>query len=262
MFNIIVPLDFSEPSLNAARYAANMYHGRSDVKIILYHFYSKGENITTAKELLNAKKDELSLLVNNIETELESGDYFIDCLAEYAHVTDAFMIVMGLNGNSPKLQRFSGTNTLSLSERGVCPILTVPVDAVYTGIANALISSELKGVEDTPSLLAVKRVLCQIKPLPMLHILNVNAEHYISLNENFKTERDKMENLLIDFKPEFYFMRLFDFHESVNEFVKNKDINLIIIAPKYHNFFERLFKTQHTRKLIYQTSVPVLVIHD
>ena len=260
MLNVIVPLDFSQTSLNAAHYAANMYKGKADISIILYHFYQDGEDTVTAKNYLESLKTELSTYVNTIETELESGNNFIDSIAAFAHVKGAFMIVMGLTGKTKTEQRFSGSNTLKLSEKEVCPVLIVPEDAVYKSISNALITSELRSVEDTPTLLTLKRVLHLFKP--SLHVLNINSEHYISVTEDFKKERDKMEELLSEFNPEFYFMRLYDFHESVDVFVKDKNIDLIIIAPRYHNFFERLFKTQHTKKLIYYSNVPVLAVHE
>jgi hypothetical protein len=106
----------------------------------------------------------------------------------------------------------------------------------------------------------VKEFLKDIKPA--VHILNVDSSHYISLTSDFKESRDKMEAMLAEFKPEFYFMRLFDFHESINLFSKDKQIDLIIIAPKQHSFFTRLFKTQHTKTLIYQSTIPVLAIKD
>ena len=37
---VIVPLDFSETSLNAAHYAAEMYKNREDITLVLYHFYT------------------------------------------------------------------------------------------------------------------------------------------------------------------------------------------------------------------------------
>jgi nucleotide-binding universal stress UspA family protein len=260
MLNVIVPLDFSETSFNAAHYAAQMYKGKTDVTIILYHFYSDDEDITMAKNYLKSQKEELSPLVSNIDIELESGDNFIDSLAAFAHVKGAFMIVMGLTGKTPREQRFSGSNTLKLSEKEVCPVLIVPENATYNGINNALITSELKSVEDTPTLLCIKKILQYFKPA--LHILNINSNHYISVTDDVREERNKMESLLADFNPEFYFMRLYDFHESVEVFTRDKNIDLIIIAPRYHNFFERLFKTQHTKKLIYHSQVPVLAVHE
>jgi nucleotide-binding universal stress UspA family protein len=260
MVNVIVPLDFSETSFNAAHYAAGMYKDRADVMLILYHYYESGEDVETARTKLEGLKTELRPLCPHIDIELESGDHFIDSLAAYAHVKGAYMVVMGLTGKTPMAQRFSGTNTLRLAEKEICPVLIIPPDATYHGITNVLIVSEMKYVEEDPVLLAVKRVLKDFKA--SLHILNVNSDHYISLTTGYKEERDKMEALLAEFNPEFYFMRLFDFHESVNLFVEDKGIDMIIIGPKHHSFFERLFKTQHTKTLVYQSKVPVLAVHE
>ena len=260
MINVIIPIDFSETSLNAAHYGAGMYRGRPDVNIILYHFYDKDDDLPVAKNYLESLKAELASYVTKIETITESGDNFIDSLSLFAHVKGAYMIIMGLTGKSLLAQRFSGSNTLKMAEKNVCPVLIIPADATYHDITNVLIASEMKDVEDTPVLLAVKRVLADFKP--NLHVLNVNDSHYIALSEEFKEQRDKMEALLIDFNPEFYFMRLFDFHESINLFVNDKNIDMIIIGPRYHSFFERLFKTQHTKKMIYQSKIPVLAVHE
>jgi nucleotide-binding universal stress UspA family protein len=260
MLTIIVPLDFSQSSFNAALYAANMYKDRADVRLILYHFYQHGEDTANAENFLSSQKAELSSFVNTIETELESGHSFIDSLAAYAHVKGAYMIVMGLTGKTPMAQRFSGTNTLRMTEKEVCPVLIVPEDAVYKSLSNAMITSELKYVEESPTLLSVKRVLQTFRP--SLHILNVNSQHYISLTEDYREETDKMGELLAEFNPEFHFLELYDFHESVDAFTNDNNIDLIIISPKYHVLYERLFKTLHTKKLIYHTRVPVLTVHE
>ena len=257
---VIVPLDFSETSFNAAHYAANMYKNIVDITIVLYHFYSKTEDELIANNYLVSLRTELSVLCNNVETIAESGDDFIESLEAYAHVRAAYMIVMGLTGKSAITQWFSGSNTLKMAEKNVCPVLIVPDDAKYNGTENILIASEMRYVEETPVLLAVKRILEDFKP--NLHILNVDDSHYISLTTSYKVERDKMEELLSEFKPEFYFMRLFDFHESINLFVRDKKVDMIIIGPKYHGFFSKLFKTQHTKKMIYQSKVPVLAVHE
>ncbi len=260
MQHVIVPLDFSQTSLNAAHYAFNMFKNRADVTLILYHFYAEGEDVATEKNYLDSLKKEFAVSSTLTETVLESGDDFIDSLAAFAHIKGAFMIVMGLTGKTPLEQRFSGSNTLSITEKNVCPVLIVPEDAKYNAIKNVLITSEMKYVDETPTLLAVKKVLQEFKP--SLHILNVDESHYVSLTKDFKEERDKMEALLAEFKPEFYFMRLHDFHEAVNMFTQDKNVDIIIIAPKYHSFFEKLFKTQHTKKMIYQSKVPVLAVYE
>lgn len=260
MKTIIVPLDFSETSMNAAHYAAKLYQGKKDITLILYHFYSDPEDASTAENYLNSLKKELSEYLANTETHLESGDNFIESLAAYAFVKRPVIIIMGLTGKTPMAQRFSGTNTLKIAEKNICPVLVIPPGILYKKIENVLITSEMKSVEETPVLLEVKHILTEF--MPSVHVLNVNSSHYISLTTDFKEQRDRMEELLAEFNPEFYFMRLWDFHESINLFVADKNIDMIIIAPKYHNFFELLFKTQHTKTLLYQSKVPVLLIHE
>ncbi|MCY7291025.1 MAG: universal stress protein [Ferruginibacter sp.] len=257
---VIIPLDFSETSFNAANYAANMYKNRDDITLVLYHFYTKSEDATVANNYLVSLKTELSVYCKQIETIAESGNDFIESLESYAHIRAAYIIVMGLTGKSAITQWFSGSNTLKMAEKNVCPVLIIPDNASYNGTNNILIASEMRFVEETPVLIAVKRILKDFNP--NLHILNVDDSHYISLTTSYKMERDKMEELLAEFKPEFYFMRLFDFHESINLFVRDKKIDMIIIGPKYHGFFAKLFKTQHTKKMIYQSKVPVLAVHE
>jgi nucleotide-binding universal stress UspA family protein len=260
MTTVIVPLDFSETSFNAAHYAAAMYKGRADILLVLYHYYADEAEKDTANNYLSSLRDELIAQCPNIDTMLESGDNFIDSLAAYAHVKGAYLVVMGLTGKSALAQRFSGSNTLKMAEKDICPILIIPPNAAFKTISNVLIVSEMKFVEETPVLVAIKRVLQDFKP--SLHVLNVDSSHYISLTKAFKEERDKMEVLLAEFDPEFYFMRLFDFHESVNLFIEDKNIDMLIIGPKHHSFYERLFKTQHTKTMIYQSKVPVLAVHE
>lgn len=260
MTTVIVPLDFSETSFNAAHYAAAMFTDKPATTIVLYHYYSSADEVITATRFLTSLSQELSAAGLKIEIELETGNNFIDRLSAFAHVRRAYMIVMGLTGKTPMAQRFSGSNTLKMAEKNVCPVLIVPQYARYKGLNNVMMASEMKFVDESPVLMAVKNVLKDFKP--SLHILNVDSSHYISLTENFRVERDKMEALLEEFNPEFYFMRLFDFHESINLFSRDKNIDMIIIGPKHHSFFERLFKTQHTKAVIYQSEVPVLAIHE
>jgi len=257
---VIVPVDFSETSFNAAHYAFNMYKNRQGTTLILYHFHTKDSEVEMDRNYLESLKNEFTGHSIQIEILVESGDNFIDSLAAFAHVKTAYMIVMGLIGKTAMEQRFSGSNTLKMAEKNICPVLIVPALAIYKSTNNVLITSEMKFVHETPVLLAVKKILADFKP--SLHILNIDSDYYISLTEEVKAERDKMEALLAEFNPEFHFMRLYDFHEAVNIFTEDYDIDIIIIEPKYHSIFEKLFKTLHTKTLIYQSKVPVLAIHE
>ena len=56
MNTVIVPVDFSESSLHAARYAAQLLAGHYGVNMILYHSYSKTSEAAKATEMLEDVK--------------------------------------------------------------------------------------------------------------------------------------------------------------------------------------------------------------
>ncbi|MBK8609261.1 MAG: universal stress protein [Chitinophagaceae bacterium] len=146
-----------------------------------------------------------------------------------------------------------------MTEQEICPVLIVPEKATFKKIDHALVTSELKFVQENPCLLAIKKILAYFKPT--LHILNVDPKHYIFLAEKYRRKR-KDGRIDGRFQTHFYFMNLFDFNDSVLTFAADKQIDMIIISPKYHDFFGKLFKTQHTKKLLHHSNVPVLAVHE
>ena len=54
MKDVIIPVDFSETSLNAARYAADMLSGKPDTHVILYNMFS--DDKTNQKQQANISK--------------------------------------------------------------------------------------------------------------------------------------------------------------------------------------------------------------
>ena len=101
-------------------------------------------------------------------------------LEKTARHRKADLIIMGITGKSAIAQVFFGSNTLKMAERKVCPVLIIPESATFSPIKNVMLTSDFKNtVESTPSGL-IKGFLDVFKP--QLHIVNVDKEHYISLN--------------------------------------------------------------------------------
>jgi nucleotide-binding universal stress UspA family protein len=261
MTTIIVPTDLSQVADNAARYAAQMVKGQYDINFILYHVYDDDEDKDAANVLMDRLKEELqSKHFIKVETRMEEGGDFIDCLENLARHTDAQLIVMGITGKSKLEQVFMGSNTLKMVERNVCPVLIVPATAQYFDIKNVCMLSDFKDVEGSIPEVPIKNVLNIFRP--SLHIVNVNSDHYVSLTPEFMAERGRLLEMFKGYKPEFYFIGTFDLVDTVQTFVADKNIDMLITVPRNHSFFGNLFKTSKTKKLVYESTIPILAAHE
>lgn len=260
MKDFIIPVDFSETSLNAVRYAASMLSGKANSRVILYNMFKDEEEAETATQYLESLRAELEEKgIANIETVKELGTDLIDNLGRLAYQKTAELIIMGLSEKDEWRQLFTGSNTVKMAEQGVCPVMIIPQSAKYSGITNIALASDFKEVENTTPELAIKQVLEIFNS--KLHIVNVDNEHYVSLTQEYLTEREKMQKMFAEFNPEFYFIGMNDYYEAIEQFSKDKNIDLLIVIPKNHSFFNSIFSSSHTKKLAFNSSVPILAAH-
>jgi hypothetical protein len=97
MHRVIIPVDFSETSLNAARFTAQMLAGKSDVLAVLYHNYEKKSELAECtKQLENLKLEMHGKGVAAVQLETEMGGDLIENIATLAQSTRATLVVMGI----------------------------------------------------------------------------------------------------------------------------------------------------------------------
>ena len=269
MKTFLVPIDFSAISENAAEYAVALTKDIPGVEIILYHVYSSISFATLTEKEEGSRKmvtdAELTTLKNKLKysdnqtitIDSEEGS-FIDSIEKYVLSNHIDMVVMGITGSSRIKQVFMGTNTLNVVRHINTPVLIIPPSAKFTGIKNVLFVSDFKDVARTTPFASLKKVLDFFKP--KLKILNVDSEHYIELTDEFKIERDEMQEKLNSYDPEFAFLRTYDFLDGINRFADAKEIDAIITVPQKHGFISQLFKTSHTKKLAYHSHIPTIAI--
>lgn len=261
MKTVIVPVDFSETSLNAARYATKLLTGHYGVNMILHHVYDKsGKAVEINGKLDQLKNDLRKTGIVNMEIFAEEGDDFITELEKLARHRQADLIIMGITGRSTIGQSLVGSNTLKMLNTKVCPVLVIPADCLYADLKNVLLTSDFKDVvTNTPSV-PIREFLKTFHP--KLHVVNVDSEHYVSLTDEFQAEKMKLQEMFSDFNPEFYFLGMNDIDEAINQFAGDKNIDLVIMVQKDQSLFSKLFIKSHTKKLVYQSTVPVLAIHE
>lgn len=276
MKKFLVPTDFSDTAKNAALYAAQVAAGVKDAQIILYNVSDKITAGTDGSPLTESDDDRALILTQALEqlkTEMlatasaaqitcviDAGTSLVETLERYVRHHGVNLVIMGITGATRLEQIFMGSNALDMVNKAVCPVIIVPPDAQYKQIKNVVFASDFKEVDSTTPIAPIKAVLDIFKP--NLHVVNVDSEHYVELTDDYKLERTKLENMLKEYNPQFYFIRFFDFQEAISQFAHDKNIDLILIVPKRNAFLSGLFKTSHTKKLAYHSHVPIVAIHE
>lgn len=261
MHRVIIPVDFSETSLNAARFAAKMLAGKKDAMAILYNNYeSADDHDITINYLESLKKEFIQTGVESVQLEHEMGGDLIDNIARLAHTMRATLIAMGISGKSAVQQAMFGSNTLRLIDRNLYPVMIIPPDAGYSGISNVAFASDFKNVEDTTPSALINSVLEMFNP--MLHIVNVNKDIYVSLPDDILAGKEKFKEMFSAWKTEFYFLTMNDFYEAIDNFVNDYKIDVLITIPKHQSNTTSLFKSSHTKRLAYHSHIPILAAHE
>ena len=275
MKRIIVPTDFSETAKNAARYAVQMADTIPGSSIIFYNLTDKialgsdsspltedkNDRFTVLQAALDNLRTEVRELSNvNIELVVEEGSSLTDNIERYVRHHGIDLIIMGITGATRLEQILMGSNALNVVNLGVCPVIVVPPNAVYKPINKVLFACDLKNVSSTIPFAPIKSVLNLFKPTVL--VVNVDTDHYVEVSDEYKSQRAILEQRLQEYNPEFYFIRMYDFQDSIGSFASDRDVDLILTIPKKHSFLTGFFKTSHTKKLAYHSHVPILAVQE
>jgi len=267
---IVLATDFSESCENALSYIKQMIQG-TDVKVELVHVYDIP--ITTvsyatpqiAKQLLKDKKaqiiEELQTLSNLLpeanqgEVQAIYGVYPSSDIAYYASSIEADLIVMALRQKYSFIDRMMGTVTAHTIEKSAIPVLAIPNGAQYEPINNILFPTEMHSngqlneqEEDALEWLAGFWELCEQPEVDMVHI---NTDKGIDIE--YKNRPLPNMNFLESYAK--------SVDEGILNIIDKKPVNLLAFYKPNRSFWERLYHSSVTRKLLFQSRLPVLIFH-
>ena len=272
---ILIPTDFSENARNATLYALSSFNLEKDRFILLnsYTIPSTGRSaIMTdltadmrreAKRDLYREKEELVELcgqsAEKIEIVTELGDLtsVINCIRDTYEID---YVVMGTKGASGFEEVFIGSNAYDVVRDVECPVIIVPENAKFQKQSKIVFAADFTKIDDTVVLLPLINFVKENKA--ELHIVNV-----LSKEDDHETEKS-IEKMRL--KKYFEAIENHKFHtfkdvsvaEGIDKYVKSVDADLLVMLARKNGFFDSIFRTKVTRKVVLHTSVPVLVLHD
>lgn len=137
--NILVPVDFNEPSFHAAQYAAQLANGQNDEVVLLnvietpgmlLDFFSSSDELV---KIINLAKDKLTEFAAPLQekwpdvkfsTRVERGKPYSKIL-EVAEKEPVRLIVLGENHDNNEISAELGTTVYHITLKSPVPVLTI-----------------------------------------------------------------------------------------------------------------------------------------
>jgi nucleotide-binding universal stress UspA family protein len=272
MKNILVPIDFSEASHNAAKYAVSLAKP-FDARVTLVNVIPQAVVIddsvlafvmTTQAEIVESHKE-----LMDKEIELLSGKDWIkirdiveegspsDVIQEIAKSEGADMIVMGMKGKGQSNSVF-GSTTTTVIRKSILPVFVIPQKAEYNPIASITFASDFAEIEmDRYTLL----LDLSEKFNSQIYILNVQKSDS-SMSPAEAIGKMKTGVAFSNLDHQFHTINESNVEEGINKFIEKNPTDILAMVAHRHNLFERMFGKVHTKEMSYQTKIPLLVLQN
>jgi nucleotide-binding universal stress UspA family protein len=273
MKNIVVPIDFSAASRNAAKYAASLAKS-FDAEITLINVTPPAIiiedavfpfTISTEAEILQKNqglmKKEVKALTKEYEVKITGfakQGYVPDMIREIAKEKHADLIVMGRKGKG-KSNSFFGSTTTTIIRKLLFPVLIIPEKAGYRPIQNITFASDFDPEIEIDRYNVLMHFLGKFNS--KIYILNVEKN-----DSSFTPEKaiGKMEANVAFAKRNYEFDTINEknVEEGISKFLEKNPSDILAMVAHKHTFLTRMFGKVHTTEMSYQTKIPLLVLPD
>eukprot|EP01136_Pigoraptor_vietnamica_P040565 Opistho-1_new@12618 len=283
MKKILVPIDFSDYSTNAVKYAIEMAKTMK-ASIHLCHAIAIPEvspmagMVVWPTEDYTAIKEETTTTLKNYVDELKANTTLNEPFLPIIEYSCAFgnvkkviedsskelkidLVIMGMAGAGKLSHLLLGSNSLAVIADNHIPVLLVPKTKLFTGIhkvafATALIESDLNSIQQLASLL--------------YHFnTDILLTHVSTEKEDVKDKNTKIDAFLNSVTcklnyPKIYFRHVDakDVDEGLSWITKNTQIDLLAIIHRRLNIFHRIMEGSRTKNLANHIEIPLIVLPE
>ncbi len=284
---VLVPVDFSDYSRNACMYALKLAQKIKAELKILHVYYAPIVDlvpITDAYSIqvdmdinlremeANAKKSLMSFVndIRNIAKDQKVDDVKIgyalregvteDEIARMAQDYNPGIIVLGTKGKGEKQSDIIGSVVYRVLDRTKVPVLAIPENSTYN------ITREVKNIAyatefDDSDFVAIRRLLSILSEFKVkVHCIHFSKESRKSIDQvRMENLKDYFRKVHKGIEVNCHLLEGEDNLKEVESFVEEKQIDLFSMVNRKRGLLARLFNPGLTRKLIYQSTIPLLI---
>jgi nucleotide-binding universal stress UspA family protein len=276
MKTIIVPMDFSPISVNAANFATDMALAvKADVLLLnVYNIpvaYSGDVPLMVVSlDVIKNNSEQKLAKVKSAIDHVTAGKINIRTLSVLGNTIDEletlckqfkpFAIVMGTKGKSTVEKFVFGSTTLAAIRHLTWPVICVPPGKEYgKGIKKIGFACDFRHIAQTTPVHYIREMVKEFGS--ELHVLNVDYKEK-RFRPDTPLESEHLHEMCIDLNPIYHFIVNPNVEEGIDDFAEKNNLDLIIAIPKKHKLLEGMFRSSNTKQLIFQSHVPVMCVHE
>ncbi|MDA3942253.1 MAG: universal stress protein [Bacteroidetes bacterium] len=284
---ILVPVDFSEESERAARYALKLAaYMKADIRLMhawfpvsSEHFawgemYAMQSDIETqmkaaeaeAAEKLNLMQKELKKQIRQSSIKGVDVDYDLlrgnpsDAISAVAHHFKPGLIVMGTKGKHRFQRGFFGSTTQRAISKGKIPVLAIPPsydENSFDRTQRLLYVTNF----DNSDFDSLSRLKAFIRPFnAKIYCLHVHQQGSMVVDETrMRAMRNYFNDRFQNFDIECGLLQSKDVLEGIESFIETNRIDVLALTARRQNLLDYLFNPELSRKLLFRSRIPLLV---
>ena len=287
---ILVPVDFSDYSIKACRIAFNLARDlNAKVKILHVYFNPyyptalpmaeafayQGKEEKEFQNVIDRVKENIQKLCNMIDKKVSEGEFppinysyvLREGLPEEEIVTftkeyKPALIVMGTRGKDQKDADLIGSVTAEVIEMTHVPMIVIPENTPFTDMKQIKHIAFLTNFSQR-DLISFDLLAKLLNPF---NDIRISLTH-ISVKKGDKWDEIKLEgiksyfsrrypNLNLDYK----LIDTNDMLKSLDEYIKTDGIEILALTTSKRNIFARMFSPSISRKMLFHSDTPLLVL--
>jgi nucleotide-binding universal stress UspA family protein len=274
MNTILVPVDNGDASKNAVIYAGKLAAdlGKNIQLINAYQLpisYTEVPLVTLSLEQIEKASEELLENYKKEISEVAGSELEINTESVYGEIEneikktiekiDPYLIIIGTGGRSGLGKLFMGSTSLKIIRDTKIPVMIIPPTVKYERYQKVGLTTDFEHVTEHTSTKVINEIVAKLKA--SLTVIHVDYERY-HFSASTPMETMNLDNMLTDLKPTYSYIENKDTIEGIINYVTQNDIDLLVVYPKKHSWFEQIFEKSKTRQLIQAAIKPILCLRN
>lgn len=259
----LIPIDFSENSITALKFAIDLTKGNNSSLLLLH--------VTLENDLSERFRDNLGP-----EHQLQLWEDYAKnhgCMATSLHIvgnsvsktilntaseTGASMIIMGTKGATNQLHKLIGTNASHVLTNTPCPVLVIPRNMPYLQLSKVVIAVD-PATENEHTMAWVTDFVCKPETRFLLWTATSKQEE-AAAKEYHKRLSQIIHKQAPNCSVESSILPSQEALPKLEHWLKDLDADLLVVTTHHRNLFEKLFDPGITKKMAFRTEIPILAI--